>query len=122
MGHDVPGGEDADAVDGARVLDEDLRRRKEGGGGGRGLGPEGGRERGGGASAWTRTDWTKRFGSQQWLRKRATEPILDASTHISGFSSFCAAAETRVSCEPVLRRLESDFFSPGPRATRGGTC
>ena len=49
----------------------------------------------------TKTDCTKRLGSQQWLRKRATEPVLEASTHISGFFSFCAAAVTLVSDEPV---------------------
>merc|ERR1719424_1177976 len=53
-----------------------------------------------------------RLGSQQWLRKRATEPLSEASTHISGFFSFCAAAVTLVSEEPVRLRLLRLLFSP----------
>mmetsp|Transcript_15683 Transcript_15683/g.52790 ORF Transcript_15683/g.52790 Transcript_15683/m.52790 type:complete len:456 (-) Transcript_15683:163-1530(-) len=60
----------------------------------------------------TKTDWTNRFGSQQWLTKRATLPVREASTQSSGLSCVLASTPLGPSCDVFLRLATCPFSSP----------
>ena len=63
-----------------------------------------------------KTDCTKRLGSQQWLRKRATEPMRDASTASSGFLAVCAVLND-LGCPDKL-----NFMMAGESLLNDGTA
>ena len=56
--------------------------------------------------------WTNRFGSQQWLTKRATLPVREASTQSSGLSCVLASTPLGPSCDVFLRLATCPFSSP----------
>lgn len=55
---------------------------------------------------------TNRFGSQQWLTKRATLPVREASTQSSGLSCVLASTPLGPSCDVFLRLATCPFSSP----------